>query len=133
MTHASVSLAPNANTELAPLRAKWGWILTLGIVYVIVGLIALGSVVMTTAASVFVVGIMMMIGGIAEVINAFQVKGWGKVTLWLLLGVMYIVAGVVTFQNPLLAAAIVTLMLGVMLTGSGIVRIVLAFGMREGT
>ena len=132
MTHASASLAPSANTELAPLRAKWGWILTLGIIYVIVGLIALGSVVMATAASVFVVGIMMVIAGIAEVINAFQVKGWGKFVLWLLLGALYIVAGFVTFENPLLAAAILTLMLGVTLTASGIMRIVLAFGMREG-
>jgi uncharacterized membrane protein HdeD (DUF308 family) len=132
VTHASASLAPSANAELAPLRAKWGWILALGIIYVIVGLIALGSVVMATAASVFVVGIMMVIGGIAEVISAFQVKGWGKFVLWLLLGALYIVAGFVTFENPLLAAAILTLMLGVTLTASGIMRIVLAFGMKEG-
>jgi uncharacterized membrane protein HdeD (DUF308 family) len=132
VTHASASLAPSASTELAPLRAKWGWILTLGIIYVIVGLIALGSVVMATVASVFVVGIMMVIGGIAEVISAFQVKSWGKFVLWLLLGALYIVAGVVTFQNPLLAGAILTLMLGVTLSVSGIMRIVLAFGMKEG-
>jgi uncharacterized membrane protein HdeD (DUF308 family) len=132
VTHASAFLAPSANTELAPLRAKWGWILTLGIIYVIVGLIALGSIVMATAASVFIVGIMMVIGGIAEVISAFQVKGWGKFVLWLLLGALYIVAGVVTFQNPLLAAAILTLMLGITLSVSGIMRIVLAFGMKEG-
>jgi uncharacterized membrane protein HdeD (DUF308 family) len=132
VAHTSASLVPSANTELAPLRAKWGWILTLGIIYVMVGVIALGSVVMTTAASVFVVGIMMVIGGIAEVINAFQVKMWGKFILWLLLGALYIVAGFFTFQNPLLAAAILTLMLGVTLTASGIMRIVLAFGMKEG-
>jgi hypothetical protein len=30
-----------------------------------------------TAVSVFVVGIMMIIAGVAEVINAFQVKSWG--------------------------------------------------------
>ena len=37
---------------LEPLRAKWGWIVALGVVYVIVGLIALGSVVLATAATV---------------------------------------------------------------------------------
>ena len=46
-----------------------------------VGLIALYSVVMATVASVFVVGIMMLIAGVAEVINAFQVKSWGKFLL----------------------------------------------------
>ncbi len=118
---------------VAPLRAKWGWILALGIVYLITGIIALGSVVMATAASVFVVGIMMVISGVAEVINAFQIKTWGMFLLWILLGALYIVAGFVTFQNPLLAAVFLTLILGVALVASGIMRIILAFGMREGS
>ena len=118
---------------IAPLRAKWGWILALGIVYLVTGLIALGSVVMATAASVLVVGIMMVISGIFEVINAFQIKTWGRFLLWILLGVLYIVAGFVTFENPLLAAVILTLILGVALIVSGIMRIILAFSMREGS
>ena len=86
------------------LRAKWGWIVALGIIYLFVGLLALYSVVTATVASVFVVGIMMLIAGVAEVVNAFQVKSWGKFFLWVILGVLYIVAGFVTFENPLLAA-----------------------------
>ena len=115
------------------MRAKWGWIVALGTIYVLVGLIALYSVVMATVASVFVVGIMMLIAGVAEVINAFQVKSWGKFFLWILLGVLYILAGLVTFENPLLAAALLTLVLGAALVASGIMRIILAFNMKEGT
>lgn len=116
---------------LQPLRTKWGWIVALGIVYVIAGFVALGSVVTATVATVFVVGIMMLIAGIAEVINAFQIKTWGKFLLWLLLGVLYIVAGFATFENPLLAAALLTLLLGFSLVASGIMRIVLAFSLKE--
>ena len=118
-------------TPLAPLRAKSGWIIALGVVYVIGGLIALGSVVFATVVTVYVVGFMMLICGIAEVINAFQIKSWGKFLLWLLLGALYIVAGFLTFENPLLAAAMLTLLLGVALLVSGIMRIILAFGMQE--
>ena len=121
-----------ASSLIEPLRAKSGWIVALGVIYVIAGLIALGSVVVATVVSVLVVGIMMLIAGVAEVINAFQVKSWGRFVLWLVLGALYIVAGFVTFENPLLAAAILTLILGVALVGSGIMRIVLAFNMREG-
>ena len=85
----------DATTALAPLRAKWGWIVALGVVYLVAGLIALGSVVAATAASVLVVGAMMFIAGVFEVINAFQVKTWGRFIVWLLLGVLYIVAGFV--------------------------------------
>ena len=133
MSSTSTSTPLSAATELEPLRAKSGWIIALGVVYVIAGLVALGSVVFATVATVFVVGIMMLVAGAAEVINAFQVKSWGKFLLWLLLGVLYIVAGFVTFENPLLAAAFLTLLLGFLLIASGIMRIVLGFSMKQGT
>ena len=57
------------------LRAKSGWIVALGAVYIIAGIVAIGSVVIATVATVFIVGIMMLIAGVAEVINAFQIKG----------------------------------------------------------
>jgi uncharacterized membrane protein HdeD (DUF308 family) len=117
--------------DTAPLRAKWGWILALGIVYAAAGFIALGSVVMATVASVLIVGIMMIVAGVAEIINAFQCKGWGGFLVWVLLGALYIVAGFITFENPLFAAALLTLLLGVSLVASGLVRIVLAFSMKR--
>ena len=121
----------DANPALEPLRAKSGWIIALGAVYVIAGLIALGSVAMTTVATVFVVGVMMLIAGVAEVFNAFQIKSWGKFLIWALLGVLYIVAGFVTFENPLFAAVLLTLLLGASLVASGVVRLFLAFNMRR--
>jgi uncharacterized membrane protein HdeD (DUF308 family) len=128
MTSSPRSLDDAAGLE--PLRAKSGWIIALGVVYIVAGIVALGSVVLATVATVFVVGIMMVIAGVAEVINAFQIKTWGRFLLWLLLGALYIVAGLITFENPLLAAAILTLFLGIALIASGIMRIVLAFSMQ---
>ncbi len=124
-------VSPSATFEIAPLRAKWGWILALGIIYVVAGFIALGSVVAATVVSVFVVGIMMIVAGIAEVVNAFQIKTWGKFLFWLLIGVLYIVAGFVTFENPLLVAVFLTFALGFSLVISGIMRIVLAFSLKS--
>ncbi len=134
MTSASDSLQPHSlGSELAPLHAKSGWIIALGVVYVIAGFIALGSVVIATIASVLVVGVMMIVAGVAEVINAFQVKSWGKFLFWALLGILYIVAGFVTFENPLLAALVLTLLLGASLVASGVMRIFLAFSMKRET
>jgi uncharacterized membrane protein HdeD (DUF308 family) len=134
MTNASETLRTlQAGPDTAPLRAKWGWIVALGVVYLIAGFIALGSVALATVASVFVVGVMMIIAGVTEVISAFQVKSWGRFLLWALLGVLYIIAGFVTFENPLLAAAMLTLILGVSLVASGVVRIILAFSMKRET
>jgi len=134
MTNTSGTVAdPQARSDTAPLRAKSGWIIALGVVYLIAGFIALGSVAMATVASVLVVGVMMIIAGVAEVFSAFQIKSWGKFLLWALLGVLYIVAGFVTFENPLLAAVLLTLILGASLVVSAIMRIVLAFSMKRET
>jgi uncharacterized membrane protein HdeD (DUF308 family) len=117
--------------DMTPLRANWGWIVALGFVYLIAGFVALGSVLTATVASVFLVGVMMIVAGIAEIINAFQLKGWGKFLIWAVLGFLYIVAGFVTFENPLFAAAVLTLILGAALVASGLVRIFLAFSMKR--
>jgi uncharacterized membrane protein HdeD (DUF308 family) len=127
----SISNTVLATVDTAPLRAKWGWILALGIVYVIAGCVALGSVMMATVASVLIVGVMMIVAGVAEIVNAFQCKGWGRFLIWVLLGALYIVAGFITFENPLFAAAILTLLLGASLVASGIMRIILAFSMKR--
>lgn len=132
MTNASI--LPNAQTsDTAPLRAGSGWIIALGVVYVVAGFFALGSMMLATVASVFVVGVMMIIAGVAEVFNAFQIKSWGKFLLWALLGVLYIIAGFITFENPIFAAVVLTLLLGASLVASGVVRLFLAFNMKRET
>jgi hypothetical protein len=73
---------------------------------------------------------MMVVAGVAEVFKAFQIKSWSKFLLWGLLGVLYILAGFVTFEKPQLAWALLTLILGASLLASGVMRIILAFSMK---
>ena len=108
---------PTIPSSSEPLRAKCGWIIALGVVYLVAGIVALSSVAFATAVTVFLVGVMMIVAGVAEVINAIQVKSWGKSLVWALLGLLYIVAGVLTFENPLLTAKFLTLLLGFFLLG----------------
>ena len=117
--------------SLRALRAKWGWIVALGVIFMIAGVIALGSVVAATASAVLIVGIMMVMAGVAEIIAAFNVKDWGKFALWMLLGLLYVGAGVICIVDPLAAAVILTLMVGAALVVGGILRMVLAWNMRE--
>jgi uncharacterized membrane protein HdeD (DUF308 family) len=124
---------PAAARSGEPLRAKCGWIIALGVIYLVAGIVALSSVAFATAVTVFLVGVMMIVAGVAEVINAFQLKSWGKFLLWMMLGALYIVAGLLTLQNPLLTAKFLTLMLGFFLLATGITKIFLAFSMKAGT
>jgi len=115
------------------LRAKSGWIIAFGVIALLAGIVALGSVVLATASAVLIVGIMMLVTGFSEIVAAFGVRSWGRFLFWLLLGALYVFAGVVCLQNPFQAATILTLMLGVALIVSGLLRIFLATQMRQGT
>jgi len=123
---------PNSLADgLKALRAKWGWIVALGVLFMLGGVIALSCVATATASAVFVIGIMMIMGGVAEIIAAFSVKEWGKFLLWMLLGVLYIAAGIIAIEHPIRAATILTLMLGIALVAGGVLRLFLAFQMKE--
>lgn len=132
MSTTNVPLPQGLADGVKALRAKWGWIVALGIVFLIAGFVALGSVVAATASAVMIVGIMMIMGGAAEIVAAFSVKSWGKFAFWMLLGLLYVAAGVIAILNPFAAATILTLMLGAALVVGGVLRIFLAFQMREG-
>jgi uncharacterized membrane protein HdeD (DUF308 family) len=122
---------PGLGEGIRALRGKWGWIVALGVIFMIAGVIALGSVVVATASAVLIVGIMMIMAGVAEIIAAFNVKSWGKFALWMLLGALYVAAGIIAILNPFAAATILTLFLGVALVFGGVVRMFLAWHMRE--
>lgn len=117
--------------ELSPLRRRWGWVLLAGVVYFVAGWVALGSVVLATAVTVYLVGFMMIVAGVGEIISAFRLSGWARSVLWVLIGILYIAAGIMAIRNSLLAAVILTLVLGWTLVASGIARLVIAFSLRK--
>jgi uncharacterized membrane protein HdeD (DUF308 family) len=111
-------------------RDKWGWFVALGVLLLIFGGIAFGNLFIATVASVYVVGWLMLMAGIIEIIHAFGVKTWGRFFYWLLSGLLYAVAGFFAFDNPLLASAVLTLLLAIALVASGLLRSWVAFNHR---
>jgi len=136
MTNASSAApttAPDLPSGAVALRPHSGWIIAFGVALVFLGAIALGSVVAATIATVWYVGVMMLLAAVAEIVLAFRAKTWSKFFLWAILGVLYGVAGVFALVNPLLAATALTLLLGAALIATGVMRIYLALQMKEGT
>jgi uncharacterized membrane protein HdeD (DUF308 family) len=109
---------------------KWGWLLALGIAYVVLGTIGLGMEVALTIASVMLFGAFLLAGGVLELIHAFQAVGWKGRLPAILIGLAYVVGGILIFLDPLAASEGLTLMLGALLLAIGVMRIVLAVGMK---
>ncbi|EJL56317.1 MULTISPECIES: HdeD family acid-resistance protein [unclassified Rhizobium] len=116
--------------SLSSLQSKWGWFAVLGLLLIVCGLIALANVALATVVSVYYVGILMLIGGIVYLVHAFQVRSWDQVLFWALSGVLYVLAGVFAFENPLLASAALTLFLAIALLIAGVFRIWVGWRMR---
>jgi len=113
--------------DTVPLRKNWGWTVAFGALLALAGFIALGSVVSATIVSVLFVGVAMIASGFVEIVYGVAMRSWKQFFLFVLLGVLYVVAGCAVFENPLLAAGFLTLVLGGGLVVAGTLRIFLAF------
>lgn len=108
----------------------WGWFVALGIALIALGLLASADLFAATVATAYYVGILMFAGGVLQLTHAFASRGWGNVLFWLLSGLLYLLAGVSVFLDPLFAASFFTLMLAVFLGLSGLFRLWVGFGAR---
>ncbi len=112
------------------LKKNWGWLLAFGILSIVLGTIGLGMTFGLTLASVLLFGVLLIIGGVVQIFDAFKCKGW-KSTLWhVLIALLYIGAGAMMVADPILASATLTLFLASILVAVGVMRIFMAFQMR---
>lgn len=114
------------------LRPRWGWIVALGALIAVMGGVALVLVVSATIASVYVIAVFMIIAGGAEIAAGIGARTWGRFFLWILAGLAYIVAGAFALARPLVAAYAFTLVLGVVMTTTGGIRIYLGTHLGSG-
>ena len=112
------------------LRKHWGWLLLLGILFIVLGSIGLGMVFGLTLVSVLFFGILMVVGGCLQLINAFKCKGWKSIFWHMLMALFYIFAGIIVIGDPVLASTIFTAMLAIAFICVGLVRVIMAVQLR---
>lgn len=110
---------------------QWGWIMALGILFVVLGTAGLGMLFTLTVASILYFSILLFIGGAVQAVHAFTFHGWRNILSHLLMGAVYLFAGYVVFQNPLAASATLTLLLAAALVVLGTLRSATAVMHRE--
>jgi len=104
--------------------------IVVGVLLVILGLIAIARPVYATLASTLVFGWLFIFAGIAQIVYAFGSRGAGQVIWKLLLGVLYLGAGIIVLSNILSGAIALTLILGITIFVQGAIQVILAFAIR---
>ena len=112
--------------ELERLREHWWWFLVLGILLVIGGVVALSAPFVTSVGVVVLLGAVLIIGGVVTVVGAFWAGKWSAFFLQLLVGILYVMAGMVIRDVPLESTAILTLFIAASFVVVGVFRIVVS-------
>ena len=113
------------------IQRHWGWLLGLGIVLFILGIIGLGMEIMLTIVSMYFFAILLMASGLSHFADAFKYKQWNGALWQILIAVLYLLAGIDILFDPLLASAVITALLAWLLIFIGVTRISMALYLKD--
>jgi uncharacterized membrane protein HdeD (DUF308 family) len=111
-------------------KRSWGWLLALGMMFVILGTIGFGMVVGITVASMFFLGVLLLIAGGAQIVDVFKSKKWRGALSHFLVAVLYLAGGALIIYDPLLASSLITAALAGVLIVIGLARIWMSMMLR---
>ena len=115
------------------LKASWGWLVAIGIISLIGGMLCFANPFAATLTVDYIAGFMFILVGVGQIIQAFSVRGWGGFLWTLGVGVLAVLVGAVLVGKPLLGAAYLTIMVAVLLLFLGGSKIAFSFSMRPQT
>jgi len=109
-----------------------GWFFVLGLLFVILGAIAIGVAEFTTLLSVVFLGVTAFIGGILVLFDAFKFWRHRENGFWMhvFLGLLYLIIGAAFIANPVQGAMSLTLLLAIFYIVLGLFRIFYSSSLR---
>lgn len=112
---------------------KPGWFIGMGIVLIILGIVACIDAFSVTLASTMVLGIVVMAGGIVQLIQGIVHFHSGQRGHWanLLIGCFVLFAGLVLCVEPIAGSQVLTAIMAGLLMLGGFSRIFWSVGMRQ--
>lgn len=123
-------LAARTRHELAHMQKDWWYFLLLGVLTLILGVAAISFAPFVSVGYVFIIGILIAVAGAAQIISSFWAGQWSGFFIHLLVGIFYIVVGLMIIESPLEATAAITLVVAAFLLVVGIFRVVAALATR---
>ena len=106
---------------------KAGWLVALGILQIVLGVVVLGTPLAGGLTVTVMIGLVMLVGGVARLVASFAADSFGSGALAFLWGLLLATGGFYMFTNPGLGLAALTLMLSMMFFVSGLAECVVAF------
>jgi uncharacterized membrane protein HdeD (DUF308 family) len=113
------------NTEPAVLAHHWWAYVALGIAMIVMGTIAIVTPLAAAVAINALVGAALLVGGVVQLVYTFlRHKSVGKVVLGLIVGALYVIAGLILLGHPFAAILSLTLFLAGFFVVAGVFKII---------
>jgi uncharacterized membrane protein HdeD (DUF308 family) len=106
------------------IKSNAGFTIIVGVVLLLMGLLAMGSPLVAGLSLAMMVGVLLIIGGIGQLIFAFKA---GKQVFTIVVGILTTVIGVYMVISPDVALATLTIFLSAYLIISGIFEVLMSF------
>ena len=119
-------IAAGLRHHVSALRGNWFWFVVLGLTLVVLGMVALGSVVVASLAAAIVLGWLILTAGVVETAGSFFARAWSGFFVHLLSGLLSIVIGLLILRAPVDALSALTLMVAFFLMVGGLFKIIAA-------
>jgi len=114
-------------TWMEEAKKNSGFLIFLGILTVIFGVIAIGSPLITGVAVAVFVGFLLLASGVARIVHALKSKQWGTGFWGTIIGLLGVVAGLLMIFRPLVGLVTMTMLLAIYFLVDGISEIIAAF------
>ena len=111
-------------------RANWGWMLALGILFIVGGVFAFASPFLASLVVTTIVAFVLVIAGVAQIVQAWRMKSWGGFLWQLIIGIVILIGGIAIYVNPIAGTLTLTLFAAAMFLAKGVFQIVLGFQLR---
>jgi uncharacterized membrane protein HdeD (DUF308 family) len=116
--------------ERVNIQPLWGFFLTLGLVSVVLGVLAISMAFIVGMASVIVLGILLLVAGIAEVVYVVIGRNSRGFALHLLAAALYLLIGLFILEDPARAGVVLTLLLAAYFFVGGVLRIIFSLAVQ---
>ena len=114
-------------------RRNAGWLVVLGFVEVVAGILAIAGPFMAGLAVTVMVGIALLLGGGARLMGAFMTDSFGAGALTFLWGLIVSTTGFYFVIRPGIGLATLTLAVAMVLFMDGVTRVILSFKLKPVT
>jgi len=116
---------PEMVEEVQSLGRHWFWFLAIGVLFAFLGVLALTRAYLPalTIKATWLFGLLLVGGGIGEIIGSFRAGRWSGRVFHILIGLLYVVVGFLIMDQPETSAVQLTLVFSIFLILAGVFKI----------